>query len=435
MKRNVAILGAAGRDYHCFLMKYKDNKNYDVKFFTQNQIPGISKRSFPKSLAGKLYKKNIPFYPEEQLPKLIHKYQIDDVVLAYSDLSHVKVMHKASIALANGANFILLGPEDTMIESNKPIVAICAVRTGSGKSPTSRKVAEILRKRKNTRIVAIRHPMPYGDLKKQAVQKFSNYKDLKKHKVTIEEREEYEPWIEMGIPIYAGVDYKKILKQAEKEADIIIWDGGNNDLPFYFPDLHIVVMDPFRPCHELLYHPGEANFRMADVLVINKISTAPHKGIKEVLKNIKEINPKAKVIKAKSKLIIDKPKLLRNRRVLVIEDGPTLTHGELGIGAGYIAAKTHGAKIVDPRKYAIGSIKEIFKKHKQVTMVLPAMGYSKKQIKELETSINRTKCDVVVDGTPVKLDRIIHINKPIVEVNYVLEEKGLSLKDVLKKIK
>ncbi|MCH7568598.1 MAG: GTPase [Nanoarchaeota archaeon] len=431
-RRNVAILGAAGRDYHNFMTKYKDNPYYDVKFFTAAQIPGIEKRSFPRKLAGRLYKKDIPIFSEEKLPELIKKYDINDVVFSYSDISHIEVMHKASIALTNDANFVLLGPKDTMIKSKRKIISICAVRTGSGKSPTSRKIAEIL-KNYQKKVVAIRHPMPYGDLIKQKCQRYGEYSDLKKHNCTIEEREEYEPWIKMGIPIYSGIDYLEIIKKAEKEAEIIIWDGGNNDFPFYVPDLHVVVVDPHRAGHELLYHPGEMNFRMADVIVINKIDTAPKQGIKTIEENIKKVNPKAIVIKAESKIIVSDKNLLKGKRTIVVEDGPTLTHGGMGFGAGYIAAKRNKATIISPRRYAVGSIKKIYEKYKQVENVLPAMGYGKKQIKELEKTINKAKCDVVVDATPVNLSRIIKINKPIVRVEYVLKERGLSLESVLKK--
>src|SRR3989344_1815879 len=324
-KKRVLIMGAAGRDYHVFLQYFKDNPYYEVVAFTQNQIPGIENRSFPKKLAGRLYKKNIPFYPESQLPKLIKKLKVDKVVFAYSDVSHEYVMHMASIAIASGADFYLLGPSSTYIENKIPIISVCAVRTGSGKSQTSRKIGQILRDW-GYRVVAIRHPMPYGDLIKQEVQRFARYEDLDKGNATIEEREEYEPWINLEIPVYAGVDYKEIIKKAEKEADIIIWDGGNNDLPFYWPDLHIVVVDPHRAGHELLYHPGEANFRMADVIVINKMDSAPKEGIKIVEENIKKYNPRAIVIKAKSK-IITSDKDIRGKKAIVIEDGPTLTHG------------------------------------------------------------------------------------------------------------
>ncbi len=429
-KVNVAILGAAGRDYHNFIVKYRDDKNYDVKFFTATQIPGIENRVFPKKLAGKFYAKDIPIFSEDKLAELIKKYKIDEVVFSYSDVSHVDVMHLASITIANGANFVLLGGDDIMIKSNKKIISVCAVRTGSGKSQTSRKVADIL-KTAGKKIVAVRHPMPYGDLEKQEVQRFAEYSDFEKNNCTIEEREEYEPWIEKGIPIYAGVDYVKILKMAEKEADVIIWDGGNNDLPFYKPDLHIVVVDPHRAGHELLYHPGEANFRMADVILINKIDSAPKEGIKIVKENIKKFNSKAIVVKAESILEISDAKSLRGKRVLVVEDGPTLTHGGMKFGAGYLAAKKNGARIVSPVRYAIGSIKKIYKKYDDLEFILPAMGYSKEQIKELETTINKTPCEVVVDGSPVNLSRILKINKPVVNVGYYLNEVGLGLRGVL----
>ena len=435
-KKRVLIMGAAGRDYHVFLQYFKDNPYYKVVAFTQNQIPGIENRSFPKKLAGRLYKRNIPFYPESQLTYLIKKLKVDKVVFAYSDVSHEYVMHKASECLAAGADFYLLGPSSTMITNNIPIIAVCAVRTGAGKSQTSRKIGIILRE-KGYKVVAIRHPMPYGNLIKQEVQRFSSYEDLKKADVTIEEREEYEPWIKLGIPIYAGVDYKKIIKKAEKEAEVIIWDAGNNDLSFYKPDLHIVVVDPHRAGHELLYHPGEANFRMADVIVVNKIDTAPKEGIKIVLENIKKYNPRAKVIMAKSKIIVNKTDMIKNKRVLVVEDGPTLTHGEMQYGAGTVAAEKYGAKlIIDAEKYAIGSIKEIYKKYPRLKKVLPAMGYSTRQMKELEKTINRAHCDVVIDGSPFDLSKLLKINKPIVNVDYELDEVGkLNLKKLFKNFK
>ncbi len=433
MKRNVAIIGAGGRDFHNFIVKYRDNPHYDVKFFTAAQIPGIEKRTFPRKLAGKLYKKDIPIFTEEHLPELIKKYEIDEVVFAYSDITHEEVMHKASIAIANGATYVLLGAEDTMIKSKKPVIAVCAVRTGSGKSQTTRRVAEILKK-KGKRVVAIRHPMPYGNLIKQEVQRFANYQDFDKQDCTIEEREEYEPWIKEGMVIYAGVDYEKIIRMAEKEADIILWDGGNNDLPFYKPDLHIVVTDPFRAGHELLYHPGEANFRMADVIVINKVQTAPKEGVTKIEDNIKKFNPSAIVIHAASELTIDKDHLA-GQRALIVEDGPTLTHGGMKFGAGYIAAKNSGATIVSPKPYSVGSIKETYAKYPHVTEVLPAMGYGKKQIKELQDTINKTPCDVIVSGTPIKLSRLIKAKKPIVNVTYALVEIGLNLENVLKKRK
>jgi len=431
-RRNVAILGAGGRDFWNFIVKYRDDPSVEIKFFTATQIPGIEKRKFPKELAGKFYIKDIPIFPESKLVSLIEKYKITEVIFSYSDVSHEYVMHLASLVNACGANFTLLGSSETMIKSRKPIISICAVRTGAGKSQTSRKVAEIL-KNDGKRVVAIRHPMPYGNLVKQNVQRFATYRDLEKNNCTIEEREEYEPWIEMGIIIYAGVDYKEILKRAEREADVIIWDGGNNDLPFYKPDLHIVVTDPHRAGHELLYHPGEANFRMADVIVINKIGTAPKEGIETVLKNIKKYNPEAEIVKAESELIISDEFSLRGKKVLIVEDGPTLTHGGMAFGAGTVAAKKSGAKIISPVKSAVGSIKEIYEKYKHVHNVLPAMGYGKKQIKELEETINKVNAEVVIDGTPVKLSGLIKINKPIVTVDYILKERGLSLSKILKK--
>jgi predicted GTPase len=434
-KTNIAILGAAGRDFHNFLVKYKDNKEYDVKFFTATQISGIANRKFPKKLAGKLYRKDIPIFPEERLEELIVKYGIDECVFCYSDVSHEEVMHLASRCISKGANFVMLGGEDTMIKSKKKIISICAVRTGAGKSPVSRKVAELL-KLHGKKFVAVRHPMPYGDLEREEVQRFANYSDFERHNCTIEEREEYEPWIEQGMVIYAGVDYKKILREAEKEADVIIWDGGNNDFPFFVPDLHIVVADPHRAGHELKYHPGEANFRMADVILINKIDSAPKNGIKEVEDNIRKYNKNAKVIKARSELkISDSEKnIMKGKRVLIVEDGPTLTHGGMKFGAGFLAAKKYGLKIVHPEKYAVGSLKEVYKKF-GLKDVLPAMGYGKKQVKELQDMINRTPCDFVIDGTPVKLGKLLKINKPIVEVDYYVKEVGLSLERVMKKWK
>ncbi len=436
-KRNTIILGAAGRDFHNFLTFFKNNKNYKVICFTAEQIPGISNRKFPAKLSGKLYKKGIPIYKESQLPELIKKHKVQDVFLSYSDLSHLDVMHKASIATASGANFHLLGPNDTQIKSKKPLVSITAVRTGAGKSQTSRKVAQIL-KEKGLKVIAIRHPMPYGDLVKQEVQRFSSYKDMIKHKCTIEEREEYDPWVKLGIPIYAGVDYEKILKEAEKEADVIIWDGGNNDTSFYKPDISITVTDPHRAGHELLYYPGETNFRSADVIVINKIDSAPKPKVQELIKNIKQHNPKAKIIKAKSQLILSHKEPIRNKKVLVIGDGPTLTHGGMSFGAGTIAAKQHKAKIINPYKHAVGAIKQTFEKypHLKKGSEIPAMGYSQKQNKDLQLTINRSKADIIIDGTPVNLKKQIKIKKPFVEVDYILKEIGHpNLKDILKSIK
>ncbi len=433
IKKRVLILGAAGRDYHNFLVYYRNNPHHQVVGFTQAQIPGIEKRSFPKSLAGKYYNKNIPFFPEEKLAELIPQLKVDEVVLCYSDLSHKEVMDKASIALAAGASFRLLGPRDTQIKSKKPVVSITAVRTGCGKSPTSRKVAETLLKY-GLKVVAIRHPMPYGDLKKEEVERFAAYEDLKKYKCTIEEREEYEPWIELGIPIYAGVNYEKIVRKAEKEADIIIWDGGNNDFSFYKPDLNIVLVDPHRPGHEMAYYPGEVNFRSADVIIISKMRSATPEGIDIVKKNIKLYNPKAEVIEADLKIKVDDPDIIKGKNVLVVEDGPTLTHGGMAYGAGFLVAQKYGGKMIDAQEAAVGSLKQLYKKFMHLKKILPAMGNSSEQIKELEETINRAPCNVVIDGTPVNLKRLLKINKPIVTVSYTLEELGeTTLHDVLKR--
>jgi len=379
-------------------------------------------------LAGDLYPNGIPIVDEEKLEELIKKYEVDEVVFSYSDVSHEYVMHKASIALANGASFVLLGPEATMLKSRKPVVAITAVRTGSGKSPTSRKVCEILR-RKGKRVVVMRHPMLYGNLKEQICQRFEKFEDLDRYNCTIEEREEYEPFIEMGIVVYAGVDYEKILRQAEKEADVIIWDGGNNDFPFIKPDLHIVVVDARRAGHEIKYHPGETNLRMADVVIINKIHSASLKNVKTVERNVRTVNPKAKVIYAD--LVIIPEKVVKRKRVLVVEDGPTLTHGELATGAAYIFAEKFGCKIVDPRKYAVGSIREVYRKYRHLGKVLPAVGYTKKQMEELQETINRAKCEFVIIGTPIDLAKFIKVNKPCIRVKYELKEIG---KNTLEKI-
>ncbi|MDP3917392.1 MAG: cyclic 2,3-diphosphoglycerate synthase [Nanoarchaeota archaeon] len=437
MQKRVVIMGAAGRDFHNFLVYFKDNPQYNVICFTAEQIPGISDRKFPASLAGKNYKKGIPIYPESQLSGIIKKNKIDEVFLSYSDLSHLDVMHKASIVQAAGATFILLGTKDTQIESKVPIISITAVRTGCGKSQTSRKVAEILRDQKY-KVVAIRHPMPYGDLKKQEVERFSTYEDMINNKCTIEEREEYDPWVQLGIPVYAGVDYKKILMKAEKEADIIIWDGGNNDFSFYKPDISIVVTDPHRVGHELLYYPGETNFRSADVIVINKVDSAPKEKVKKLRENIRLYNPKAKVITAASELIITTPKPLKNKKVLIVGDGPTLTHGGMSFGAGTIAAKRYKAKMLSPYKFAIGTIKDTYEKypHLKKSYELPAMGYSRKQNMDLQNTINKSNADIIIDGTPVNLKKQIKLKKEFVEVDYILKEIGRpNLKDILKSIK
>ena len=406
-KVKVIIMGAAGRDFHNFNVFFRNNDTYEVMAFTATQIPGIEGRTYPTELAGPNYPNGIPIYPEEELPKLIKKHDIDQVVFAYSDISHENVMHKASLVMANGADFRLMGPKTTMVKSKVPIVSVCAVRTGSGKSQTSRMVAKIL-KSKGLRVAAIRHPMPYGDLREQIWQRFASYDDLNKHKCTIEEREEYEPHIDNGIVVYAGVDYERILREAEKESDVIVWDGGNNDMPFYKPDLNIVVADPHRPGHELTYHPGETNIRMADVVIVNKVDTADPEKVKLVKENIKMVNPNARILDAASPVTADRPELIKGKRVLVIEDGPTLTHGNMPYGAGTIMARNSGAaEIVDPKPYAVGSIKESYKKYTHLGAILPALGYGDKQVAELKETIDRIPCDVVVIGTPIDLRREI----------------------------
>jgi len=433
-RTRVLIMGAAGRDFHNFNTYFRNNPDYRVVAFTATQIPDIEGRKYPAALAGKLYPKGIPIEAEAELDELITAHKVDDVHLAYSDLSHAYVMDKASQVLAAGANFVLLGPDDTMIKSRKPVVSVCAVRTGSGKSQTSRKVAMIL-KEKGRRVVAIRHPMPYGDLVKQKVQRFATYADLDKHECTIEEREEYEPHIDKGIIVYAGVDYGAILRQAEKEADVILWDGGNNDFSFYKSDLEIVVADPHRAGHELSYYPGAVNFRRAKVIVINKMDTATQEGIDLVLANAKKVNPKATIIRANSPTIVKDGGRITGKRVLVIEDGPTLTHGGMKYGAGIVAARKYGAAaIIDPRPFAVGSIKKTFEKYNHLADVLPAMGYGDKQTRELAQTIEAVDCDLVVSATPIDITRVIKVSKPILRVGYELEEIGTpTLKDVLKK--
>ncbi|MEM2242552.1 MAG: cyclic 2,3-diphosphoglycerate synthase [Candidatus Bathyarchaeia archaeon] len=425
-------MGAAGRDFHNFNVYFRDNEAYEVVAFTATQIPGIEGRIYPPELAGKNYPNGIPIYPEEDLERLIREYDIDEVVFAYSDVSHEYVMHRASIALANGADFRLMGPKTTMLKANVPVVSVGAVRTGCGKSQTSRQIAKIL-KNKGLNVVVVRHPMPYGDLRKQICQRFATYEDLDRYNCTIEEREEYEPHLDNGVIVYAGVDYEKILREAEKEADVIVWDGGNNDIPFYKPDLHIVVADPHRVGHELTYHPGEANLRMANVVIINKVDTAPAENVCHVKENIKKVNPNAIVLEAASPITADNPELIKGKRVLVIEDGPTLTHGNMPYGAATILAKQLGAsELVDPRPYAVGSIKEAYKEYPHLGAVLPALGYGEKQIAELDETISRTPCDVVVIGTPVDLRRVIKIDKPTVRVKYELKVLGpVSLEQVL----
>jgi len=428
MKKKVIIMGAAGRDFHNFNVVYRDNEEYEVVAFTATQIPNISGRKYPAELAGKLYPDGIPIYDEKELPKLIKEHEVDEVVFSYSDVSYNYVMGKAAIANVAGADFKLLSPEHTMLKSNKPVIAVCAVRTGCGKSQFSRKIFEILSRKIN--VVAIRHPMPYGDLAKQRCQRFASYEDLEKHECTIEEREEYEPYIEMGGVVYAGVDYEEILRNAEKEADVIIWDGGNNDYPFYKPDLHITIADPHRPGHELSYYPGEINLRMADIVVINKIDTAKEENIKKVEENIKKTNPNAKIIKATSPIEVEGD--IKGKRVLVVEDGPTLTHGEMPYGAGTVAAQQNGAEIIDASKYAVGSIKETFEKYPHLEKILPAMGYGRQQIRELEETINAADCDAVLAATPINLARLINVNKPVIRVRYgVGKDTEKELEEVL----
>jgi len=432
--KKVIIMGAAGRDFHNFNTYFRNNKGYRVVAFTATQIPDIEGRKYPAALAGKLYPKGIPIEAEEDLDRLIAAHKVDEVHFAYSDVSHEYVMNKASQVHAAGANFVLLGPADTMIPSRKPVISICAVRTGSGKSQTTRKVAEILQA-KGRKVAAIRHPMPYGDLVKQKVQRFADYADLDRHECTIEEREEYEPHIDKGIIVYAGVDYGAILRRAEKEADVILWDGGNNDFPFYRSDLEIVVADPHRAGHELRYHPGETNFRRAQVVVVNKMDTARAEDVQTVLANLKKVNPKATVIRANSPTLVKDGGRIKGRRVLVIEDGPTLTHGGMTFGAGVVAARKYGAaEIIDPRPFAVGSIKKTFQKYGHLDNVLPAMGYGAKQTRELARTIEAVDCDLIVSATPIDITRVITVSKPILRVRYELAEIGTpTLKDALKK--
>ncbi len=423
-KKRILIMGAAGRDFHNFNTYYRDDKSVEVVCFTATQIPDIDDRKYPKELAGSLYPKGIPIHAEEDLVDLILDENIDEVVFSYSDVSHEYVMHKASTVLAAGANFVFLGGKATMIKSTKPVVAIAAVRTGAGKSQTTRKVCENL-KALGLKVVAIRHPMPYGDLVKQACQRFATVKDLELHKCTIEEMEEYEPHISRGQIIYAGVDYEMILRQAEKEADVIVWDGGNNDMPFYQPDLWITVADPHRPGHEIQYHPGETNLRWADVVVINKIDTADGEYINYVRGNIQLYNPDAIIVDGASPISVEDSSVIRGKRVLVIEDGPTATHGEMQYGAGTVAAHKFGAaEIVDPRPYLKGTLLDTFAKYPDIGAVLPAMGYGGKQIKDLEATIAATPCDGVIIGTPIDLRRICKIKQPSTRVGYELQEIG-----------
>ncbi|MBE0638764.1 MAG: GTPase [Bacteroidales bacterium] len=435
MKKNVIIIGAAGRDFHNFNTYYRGNANYNVVAFTAAQIPDIDGRKYPAELAGDLYPDGIPIYAEEDLPKLIKDLKVDDCVFSYSDVTYQKVMSVSAIVNAAGANFILLGPGDTMLKSTKPVVAVGAIRTGCGKSQTSRRIIELLMA-KGLKVVAVRHPMPYGDLVAQKVQRFATVADLAKHKCTIEEMEEYEPHVVRGNVIYAGVDYEAILRAAELDpdgCDVVLWDGGNNDFPFYKPDLNITVVDPHRAGHELKYYPGEVTLRLADVVVINKMDSASPEGIQTVRESIAKVAPKAIVVDGASPIKVDDPKIIKGKKVLVVEDGPTLTHGEMKIGAGTVAAQKFGAaELVDPRPYTVGKLSETFRIYPNIGTLLPAMGYSAQQLKDLETTINNTECDSVVIGTPIDLNRLIKIKKPNTRVYYDLQEIGFpNLEEVI----
>jgi predicted GTPase len=427
-------MGAAGRDFHNFNVYFRENPEYEVVAFTATQIPGIAGRTYPLDLSGQRYPNGVPILPEEDLAKIIKEKNVDLVVLAYSDLSYDEVMHKASQVLACGADFRLMGPKTTMLKSNLPVVSVCAVRTGAGKSTVSRAVSRSLKKLVG-RVVVVRHPMPYGTLSKEVCERFATYDDMKRYECTIEEREEYEPHIDIGNIVYAGVDYEKILREAEKEADVILWDGGNNDLPFYNPDLQIVVVDPHRPGHELRYYPGEVNLRMADVVVINKVDTAEPDDIETVRKNISRVRPEAKVVEAASEIHVEDEAHIRGKRVVAVEDGPTVTHGGMKEGVGAIAARKFGAKeLVDPRPYAVGSIKRTYEKYPHLGQVLPAMGYGEKQIKELEQTIAAIDCDSLVLGTPIDLRRIMNVPKPAVRVRYEIRTTKPTLEDILRSV-
>ena len=422
--RNVIIMGAGGRDFHNFNTVFRDDPETQVVAFTATQIPGIADRIYPPTLAGELYPDGIPIRPESELSALVREHGVDEVILAYSDLAHETVMHKASLVLSTGADFRLLGPDATMLGSTKPVIAVCAVRTGCGKSQTSRAVGRALIDA-GLRVALVRHPMPYGDLEAMRVQRFETVEEIDASHPTVEEREEYEEPVRLGMVMYAGVDYEAILRQAEEEADVIVWDGGNNDLPFYRPDLLIVVADPLRPGHELRYHPGETNLRLADIVVINKVDTAAADDVEAVVKNVQEVNPLAQLIFAESPPVLDDGPDLRGKSVLVVDDGPTLTHGGMPFGAGLVAARRAGAaQIVDPRPYAVGSLRDLFEKWPQLTNVLPAMGYSDEQLGELEQTINAAECDIVVSGTPIDLGRLIDSRHPIRHVRYELGELG-----------
>jgi len=430
-RTRVLILGAAGRDFHNFNVYYRHRPQYQVVAFTAAQLPVIAGRRYPPELSGPHHPEGIPIEPEERLEELVRAYQVDEVVFAYSDVSHEHVMHLASRALSAGAGFRILGPRETMLRSDRPVLSVCGVRTGAGKSPMSRYLAALLRGLAQ-RVVVVRHPMPYGDLRAQVVQRFASLEDLEAASLTLEEREEYEPHLRQGQVVFSGVDYEQVLAAAEQEADVIQWEGGNNDLPFFVPDLHVVVCDPLRPGHELRYHPGEANLRMADVVVINKVSTARREHVEAVRRNVAAVNPRARIVEVDSVLAVDRPDLLRGRRALVVEDGPTTTHGGMGYGAGYIAARAYGAEIVDPRPAVVGSLREVYASYPHLQHVLPALGYSPQQLLELEETINRAEADVVVFGTPVDLSRVLRgLNKPAVRVSYEIEEATPQLRGIL----
>jgi predicted GTPase len=432
MIEKVIIMGAAGRDFHNHNVYFKGNPRYQVVAFTATQIPDIENRRYPPQLAGSQYPDGIPIHPEEALTDLIRQYKADLIAFSYSDIPHIDVMHNASLAMAEGADFVLIGAPYTMLKSVKTVVAVCAVRTGCGKSQTTRHVCQIL-KQQGHRVVAVRHPMPYGDLIEQEVQRFSCYDDFERHHCTIEEREEYESLVDQGVVVYAGIDYGKILTAAEKEGDIIVWDGGNNDTPFYHPDIHIVLFDPHRPGDELRYYPGETNMLMADIAVINKVDSAPSEGVVAVKKNVEAHNPHATIVLAESNLLIESTEQIRGKRVLVVEDGPTLTHGGMGFGAGMIAAKSHGAgNIVEVKPFATGTIKDTFESYPHLQDVLPAMGYSPQQMEELEQTINRTPCDLVLFATPIDLPKLLDINKPTLRVRYEYKDHDAPcLADIL----
>lgn len=434
MAKRVIIMGAAGRDFHNFNLLFKDNPDYRVVAFTAAQIPLVHDRIYPPELAGSLYPEGIPFYPEEDLTALIRDQGVDLVVFSYSDVAHVELMHKAAQVIAAGADFLLPGAAKTMLPAARPVIAVCAVRTGCGKSPTTRKICEILRGL-GKKPVAVRHPMPYGDLRREVVQRFATFEDFARQGLTIEEREEYEPLVDQGIVVYGGIDYRQILAQAEQEAEVIVWDGGNNDTPFFKPDIHVVLFDPLRPRHGRLYFPGETNMRMADIAIINKVDSAEPANIEIVRRNIKDYAPPADILLAHSLVLVKEPERIQGKAVLVVEDGPTLTHGGMAYGAGLVAAEHFGAAdIVDPRPFAVGTLKEVFKLYPHIERVLPATGYSQEQIRDLEATINNASCDLVLFSTPIHLSRLLSLNKPAIRVRYEYADYGEpTLQEVLEK--